>query len=366
MAGGGAADGQNYAPEAQVDRVVGPDEFCIAAAYLDHGHIYGQCNGLVAAGASLTSVFDPDPERVRAFAEAFPSVRIVESFDEILGDPRIDLVAAAAVPDQRASIGEQVLQAGKDYYTDKSPFTTLEQLDLIREVVAATEQRYFVYYAERIHNEAAWRAGELIADGAVGRVLQVLNLAPHRLSKETRPDWFFEKQRYGGILTDIGSHQVEQFLTYAGCTDASVSYARVANFGHPDKPGLEDFGECAMVGDNGAAFYTRVDWYTPEGSPVWGDGRTFVLGSEGTIEMRKYLDPARKAPASRLFLTDGEGEQEIDCQDRVGYPHFGQMILDALNRTEFAMTQDHAFKAAELSMVAQAAADAERSVADPS
>ena len=116
-----------------------------------------------------------------------------------------------------------------------------------------------------------------------------------------------------------------------------------------------------MTGDNGASFYARVDWYTPGGQKTWGDGRTFIVGSEGTLELRKYVDVAREAPASRLFLTDAEGEREIDCLGATGFPFFGRLIRDCLDRTEFAMRQDHAFLAAELSMRAQAMADAARS-----
>ncbi len=279
------------------------------------------------------------------------------SFDELLVDESLHLIASAAVPNQRGAIGEQVMAAGKDYFTDKSPFTTLEQLASARAACAATGQRYLVYYAERVHNEAAWRAGEMIAAGEIGRVLQVITIAPHRLSKDTRPAWFFDKEAYGGIITDIGSHQVEQFLTYAGCSDAQVNFARVENFSHPDKPGLEDFGEYSLTGDNGASFYSRVDWYTPDGMPVWGDGRTFVLGTKGSLEVRKYVDLGRQAPASLVLKTDDSEVQTIDCLDQVGYPFFGQLILDVLNRTEQAMSQDHTFKAAELSMQAQALAE---------
>ncbi|WP_116367704.1 Gfo/Idh/MocA family protein [Parahaliea mediterranea] len=350
-------DGANYAPSGKAEQVVGEGEFCFAAAFLDHGHIYGQVNGLRDAGATLKAVYDPDPQRLQRFCAAYPGVKAVASFDDILADPAIRLVAAAAVPSERAAIGLRVLRAGKDYFTDKSPFTSLDQLAEVRQAVAATGGKYAVYYAERLHNDAAWRAGELIRQGAVGRVLQVLNLAPHRLAKETRPDWFFDKQRYGGILTDIGSHQVEQFLTYAGCASATLNFARVANFSHPDKPGLEDFGEMSMTGDNGASFYARVDWYTPGGLRTWGDGRTFITGTEGTIELRKYLDVAGEAPASRLFLVNAEGEQVEDCLHRSGFPFFGQLILDCLHRSEQAMTQAHAFAAAELSLRAQALAE---------
>jgi predicted dehydrogenase len=351
------SDGASYAPTARAEKVVAPGEFKFAVAHLDHGHIYGQTNGLRDAGATLKSVYDPDPGRLQAFVDTYPGVQVAASLDEILADPEIRLVNAAAIPSERAAIGMRVMAAGKDYFTDKSPFTTLEQLARAREVAASTGRKYAVYYAERLHNDAAWRAGELIAGGAIGRVLQVLNLAPHRLAKGTRPDWFFDKARYGGILTDIGSHQVEQFLTYAGCADATVNFARVANFSHPDKPGLEDFGEMSMTGDNGASFYTRVDWYTPEGLRTWGDGRTFIVGTDGTMELRKYLDVARQAPSSRLFLVNEEGEQEIECLDSTGFPFFGQFIRDCIDRTEHAMTQAHAFAAAELSMRAQALAE---------
>lgn len=351
------ADGARYAPQGRRAPVVVPGEFQFAAAYLDHGHIYGQTSGLIEAGATLTHVYDPDQARVRDFQTQFPQASAVRCFEDLLADPSLHLVAAAAVPDERAKIGGEVIRAGKHYFTDKSPFTTLEQLATARDVVAEHGRRYFVYYSERVHNEAAWHAGELIAEGAIGRVLNVVNLAPHRLSKATRPEWFFDKARYGGIITDIGSHQVEQFLTYADCTDASVAYARAANLNNADVPGLEDFGEFALVGDNGATFYARLDWFTPDGLPVWGDGRSFVLGAEGTLEVRKYLDPSRDAPASIIVKADGQGVASVDCLGKVGYPFFGRLILDALNGTETAMSQAHIFRAAELSMRAQAVAD---------
>jgi predicted dehydrogenase len=352
-------DGISHATPAATERVVGPGEFCVAAAFLDHEHIIGQCSGLRDAGATVKWVYDPDPIRVRKFLEAFPGTRPVERFTEILQDPETQLVAAAAIPSERAEIGRQVMAAGKDYFTDKSPFTSLEQLAGIRDVIKVTGRKYMVYYAERLHNDAAWMAGEMLREGAIGRVLQVVNLAPHRLNRDSRPLWFFDPECTGGILTDIGSHQVEQFLSYAGCHDATLNFSRVANCSNPELPGLEDFGEMSFTGDNGASFYSRVDWLTPDSLRTWGDGRTFLVGTGGTMELRKYLDVGREAPASKIFLVNAGGEQEIDCQGRSGFPFFGQLILDCINRTENAMTQSHALKAAELSMLAQANANAQ-------
>jgi predicted dehydrogenase len=349
------ADGMNYAPQGKARPVVKPGEFVFAAAFLEHGHIHGQCNGLVEAGAELKWVYDADPKKVEAFLAKYPQAKVARSFDEILADPAVQLVAAAAIPSERGAIGGRVMRAGKDYFTDKTPFTALDQLATTRRVVAETGRKYMVYFSERLHVECAMHAGDLVHGGAIGRVVQVLGLGPHRLGTG-RPAWFFERARYGGILCDIGSHQIEQFLFYSGATDATVSSAAVANFANAGTPEFEDFGEASLAGDNGTSNYFRVDWFTPPGLSTWGDGRTVILGTKGYIELRKYVDVAREAAGDQLYLVDDKGEQHLNLAGKVGFRFFGELILDCLNRTEKAMTQAHAFKAAELCLKAQAAA----------
>lgn len=349
------SDGATYAPKGKPNPVVKPGEFVFAAAYLDHGHIYGQCNGLTEAGATLKWVYEPDPKKLAAFLEKFPGTKVASSFDEILADAEVKLVATAAIPNRRGPIGCQVMKAGKDYFTDKPPFTTLAQLDEAKAVAAQTGRKFMVYYSERLHVESAMFALDLIRQGAIGRVLQVLGLGPHR-EGTGRPDWFYDRASYGGILCDIGSHQFEQFLAYTGATDATVMHAAVANYAHPQHPGFEDFGEANLVGDNGATNYVRVDWFTPKGLSTWGDGRMFILGEKGYIELRKYVDIAREKTADHVYLVDEKGEHHFNVEGQVGYRFFGELILDCLHRTEKAMTQAHAFKAIELALKAQAAA----------
>ncbi|MBI2513920.1 MAG: Gfo/Idh/MocA family oxidoreductase [Opitutae bacterium] len=346
----------DLAPREKPQPVVNGDDFVFAATHLEHGHIYGQCEGLVAAGAQLKWIYDPDPQKVAALHAKHPTARVARSLDEILDDPAVRLVAAAAVPCDRGPLGCRVMQAGKDYFCDKTPFTTLDQLAEARRVTAATGRKYMVYYSERIHNEAAMHATDLIAQGAIGKVLQVIGLGPHRLGKASRPAWFFQKEKYGGILCDIGSHQFEQFLTWSGARTVEVTHAAVANHGNPDTPELEDYGEASLLADNGATNFVRVDWFTPDGLGIWGDGRNFILGTRGYIELRKYIDVARDPLGNHVYLVDERGEHHIPVDGQVGYRFFGELILDCLNRTEHAMTQQHAFHAAELCLRAQAAA----------
>lgn len=353
------SDGMNYAPESKLaKKVVEDGEFVFAATNLDHGHIKGMCKGLIEAGATLKYVYDQDSKKVKSFCEGFPQAKPVGSLEEILDDDEVKLVAAAAIPNLRGPLGCQVMKAGKDYFTDKTPFTTMEQLNEAKKVVKETGKKYNVYFSERLHVECAVYAGELINQGVIGDVMQVIGLGPHRHGPAgSRPDWFYDKEQYGGILTDIGSHQCEQFLTYTGSTDGQVTDARVENYNHPDHPEFEDFGEAKILGNSNASFFYRVDWFTPDGLGSWGDGRTIILGTKGYIELRKYIDVAQERRSDNLYLVTHEGEQYMNLAGKVGFPFFGDYILDCMNRTEKAMTQEHVFKAAELCLKCQQMAD---------
>jgi len=348
-----AMDGMNYAPKGKPNLVVQPGEFKFAAIALEHGHINGMCNGLIEAGAELKWVYDRDPLKVAAFCKAFPRVRAAASEQEIFADAEVQLIASAAIPSERAALGIRVMERGKDYFTDKTPLTTLEQLDEVKKKVIATRRKYAVYYSERIHSESGVFAGQLIESGAIGRVVQIMGTGPHRLNAASRPEWFFELARYGGILCDIGSHQIEQFLHYAGCADAKVVHSKVANYHNKQYAELQDFGDASLIGDNGATNYFRVDWLTPSGLGTWGDGRTIILGTEGYIELRKYIDVARDPVGDHVYLVNQQGEKHFEVNGKVGFPYFGELILDCIHRTELAMTQEHAFKAAELCLLAQ-------------
>ena len=350
------SDGMNYAPEGKPAPVVERGEFPFAAVALDHGHIYGQCKGLIEAGGDLRYVYDPDPVKVEKFCKTFAGVEPLASEGAVLEKADIRLIASAAVPSERGPLGLRAMDAGKDYFTDKTPFTAFEQLAAARAKVAESGRKYMVYYSERLHVECAVRAGQLIEQGAIGRVVQVMGLGPHRCSPASRPDWFWSREKTGGILCDIGSHQFEQFLHYSGAQSAQVINAQVANYLHKNFPEFEDWGQANLIADNGATNYIRVDWLNPDGLGTWGDGRTFILGTAGYIELRKYLDVGRELEGDQLYLVDHKGEHHIRCRGEVGYPFFGQLILDCLHRTENAMTQEHAFLAAELCLQAQAMA----------
>jgi predicted dehydrogenase len=328
--------------------------FAFAAIGINHGHIYGQTQVMLDAGCRLKSFYAPEDHLAAAYSKAFPQARRVADERDILEDPEILLVLGAGILAERAPMAVHAMRHGKDVMLDKPGATTLDQLADLRRTQAETGRILSILYSEHYTQRATIAAGELVKAGAIGRVMQTVGLGPHRLGNYPRPDWFWSRERTGGILCDIGSHQVEQFLFFTGSDSAEVASSQVANFDHPDKPEFEDFGQMLLVSDKGTGF-VRVDWFTQDGLPVWGDGRLFILGTKGTIELRKYIDIAGRPGGDHLFLVDRKGVRHVDCSEtKITYGE--QLRDDVLDRTETAMSQAHCFLATELALTAQARA----------
>jgi predicted dehydrogenase len=322
-----------------------------SALGLNHNHIYGQARMLLDAGAELVSYYAPEPELAAEFGSKYPQARLARSAQEIIEDESIHLIATAAIAGDRASIAIQAMRHGKDALVDKPGATTLEQVDELERVQKETGRIWSVYFSEHFSTHSTVHAGELVKAGAIGRVIQTTGFGPHRAHVAARPAWFFERARYGGILTDIASHQIEQFLFFTGSTEATVVSSQVGNFANPRYPELEDYGDVTLRG-NGGIGMIRVDWYTPDGLPTWGDGRLFILGTEGHIELRKYCDLAGKPGAEHLFLADQTGVRYVNCADKP-LPFGPQLLNDIRNRTETAIPQARSYLATRLAIQAQ-------------
>ena len=317
---------------------------------LNHPHINSQTDAVIRGGGELVSVYAKEPDLTAAFVKRYPQVKLAGGEKEIL-ESDVQLVVSAAIPDERAPLGIRVMQHGKDYMADKPGITTLAQLAEVRKVQTETKRIYSIMYSERFENRATVKAGELVAAGAIGRVVQTIGLGPHRMSPKTRPAWFFDRPRYGGILCDIASHQADQFLYFTGSTRAEVVASQVGNVHYPQYPTFEDFGDVTLRGNRGTG-YIRVDWFTPDGLATWGDGRLTILGTDGFIEIRKNIDIAGRPGGNHLFLADQKETRYVDCRT-VPLPYGEQLVADVLNRTETAMPQAHCLLATELMLEAQ-------------
>lgn len=318
---------------------------------LNHGHVYAQTDAMIRGGGELISFYSKENELAEAYSKRYPAAKRVSSEAAILEDTSIQLIVSASIPSDRAPLGIEVMKHGKDFLVDKPGVTTLEQLEEVRKVQKETKRIYSVMYSERLENGATVKAGELIKSGAIGNVIQTIGLGPHRINLNSRPQWFFDKKYFGGIICDIGSHQCDQFLYFTNSTKFEVLASQTGNVHYPQYPNFEDFGDLTVRG-NGGTGYIRVDWFTPDGLNTWGDGRLTILGTDGYIEIRKNVDIAGREGGNHLFLVDKKETRYFDCS-KEPLPFGEQFVSDVLNRTNTAMSQEHCFLATELALKAQ-------------
>ena len=351
LASASLADERSTSKSKEVAKPMADPRIKFSVIGINHAHIYSQVEAVTRGGGQLISLYAKEPDLVAAFTKRFPQVKLAASEKEILEDKSIQLILSSAIASERAPLGIRVMQHGKDYMSDKPGITSLEQLADVRKVQKQTGRIYSIMYSERFENKATVKAGDLVKSGAIGDVIQTIGLGPHRMNADTRPAWFFDKKLFGGIITDIGSHQFDQFLFFTGSKKADIISSQVGNVAHPQYAAFEDFGDVMVRGDGGTG-YIRVDWFTPGGLKSWGDGRLTILGTKGFIEIRKNVDIAGREGGNHLFLVNEKETQYIDCVN-VPLPYGQQLVDDVVNRTETAMTQTHCFLATELALKAQ-------------
>jgi hypothetical protein len=321
---------------------------------INHGHIYGMIKAVQNGGGELVAVYAKEPDLLAAFVKQYPTVKVAKSEAEILEDESIQLILSSGIPVERAPLGIKVMQHGKDFMVDKPGITSLKQLADVKKVQQETKRIYSIVYSEHFDNKATVKAGELVKAGAIGKVIQTIGLGPHRMTPKSRPEWFFDTKNFGGIITDIASHQFDQFLFFTGSTKAEIVSSQVGNLYHPEYPNFEDFGDITLRGNHGMG-YIRVDWFTPDGLDTWGDGRLTILGTEGFIEVRKNTDIAVHKGANHLYLVTQKDTTYIDCNN-IELPYGRQLVDDVINRTETAIKQELCFLATELALKAQSKA----------
>ena len=322
---------------------------------LDHRHVYELTAHLIEAGMACAGYWPVTTNAgvLDGFRKRFPDLPAIADRERLLDDPTIEVIVTAAIPCDRAALAIEAMRRGKDVMADKPGITNRADLTAVQQVVGETGRIFSVCFGERFQSPASAMARQLVRDGAIGRLVQTTTLGPHRLNRATRPEWFWNPKRNGSILVDIGCHQIDQFLHITDRPDAEIVHAAIRSVAPERTPvaDFQDFGEMILRNDV-ASGYVRMDWFTPDGLADWGDGRAFIIGTEGSIELRKNLDLVGRPGGQHLFLVTKAKTEYISCAGRP-LSHFRAFANDVRERTETAMTQAHCFTVCRLALEAE-------------
>jgi predicted dehydrogenase len=330
-----------------------------AAIGLDHRHVYDMTEGLLTAGATCVGYNSDttDPRVLAGFRKRFPEVPEAAR-ERLLDDPSIDFIVLSAVPSDRAALTIEAMHRGKDIMSDKPGVTTHDQLEAVRRAALDTGRLWSVCVG-RVASPAIQEAVRVVRSGELGNLVQVVSLAPHRLNRALRPPWFFDRPAYGGIINDIGVHSIDQFLALADVAEAEIESSTIGAFGTAPE-GFEDFAEITLRTPS-VRGYCRVDWFTPDGLPTWGDGRLFLVGTDGTLELRKNLDIEGREGSNHMFVAGRERTRHVDCS-ALPVTYFRDFVAAVRTRDFAALPQEPVFTVCRMALDAQA--NAKRYVAE--
>ncbi|MFZ4519765.1 MAG: Gfo/Idh/MocA family protein [Microthrixaceae bacterium] len=328
----------------------------IGVVGIEHLHLFELVGGLLDAGAELRCHAGEGDSLLDTFEAWQPSSRRCRA-EDVLADPSVDLVVVAGVPRDRAAVALAALVSGRAVLSDKPGATTPAQLDELRAAADAGGGRWWVLFSERFGVPAVEEAVRLARVGAVGEVVHVQGAAPHRGSLGLRPDWFFDRDRTGGILVDLGSHQADQFLAVTGAGERGVPVevvsAATGNVAAPAYPGFEDVGEMVLAAGSVRGHH-RVDYLEADGFPTWGDVRLVVTGTAGRLEVRTEVAEDGTAGSVGLWCCDHDGIRRTEVAGSADWAE--RLLADLADGGERLMTRDHPFLVTELTLRAAAAA----------
>ncbi len=321
-----------------------------AAIGLDHRHVYDLTAGLLAAGATCAG-YDPetsDPRVLAGFRKRFPDIPAVAR-QRLLDDPSIDCIVLCAIPRDRAVLAIEAMRRGKDVMVDKPGVTTEAQLEAVEAAVRETGRTWSIALG-RLTSPSVQAALAVARSGELGRLVCLSSMAPHRLNRALRPAWFFDRDAYGGIINDIGLHAIDQFLAFAGTDDATIAAATIGALGTAPA-GFEDFAEITLRSETMTGTM-RVDWFTPDGLPDWGDGRLFLVGTDGTLELRKNLDIEGRDGGGHLFVANRERTRYQACA-ALPVSYYRDFLADVRDRSSHVMEGGRVFTVSRLALRCQ-------------
>lgn len=309
----------------------------VAVAGLAHFHVQYILDELELAPGELELVgmSDPDPANRAAWGAGRESV-LFEDRQEMLERTRPDVVAVFEVYARRADAVVDALDVGAAVLVDKPLCTTDAELERIDAAVSRSGGIVSTIFEKRWYAETI-AVRRLLHDGVIGRVRQFATTAPHKLNAGTRPEWFFD-ERYGSIVSDLLSHDLDLFL--------ELTDARTGSLAAWDDRGVDPAhpawaSTCGLLVDGGGVGATmEANWLWPAASPFHGQYRMRLTGERGVIEVdwathdvllltedsptRSVPLPPAARPAAQALLALCEGRTpEVDSARSLAVARLG-------------------------------------------
>jgi predicted dehydrogenase len=257
--------------------------------------------------ADLVAICDPYKTNLDAALALYPSAKGCKDYHEVLDDKSIDGVIIATPLHLHARITLDALAAGKHVFCEKAMARTMEECKAVYDAYARTDKALY-YCMQRMYDEKYVKAMQMIKQGLIG---DVVGMRCHwfRNADWRRPvpspdlerwiNWRLYKEYSGGLMTELGCHQLE-----------------VCNWATDKMPfevtGMGDivyWKDGREVYDSVAVTYRYSDGrkiaYESLISNKFNGMEEQILGKDGTMDLSKgvyYLENDNMVPGIRQLL----------------------------------------------------------------
>lgn len=277
----------------------------IAFAGLRHDHIFGLA-ALVKQNSEFQVVgwWEQNDEAHKAGEKTF-DVPAYNSFEELVSDQKVDIVAIGDCYGSRGKLVIDALKAGKHVIADKPVCTRIEELDQIESLLQKTGLKLGCMLDLR-YEPCLRYLSKMVADGTLGAIKSGAFTGQHPLNWGVRPSWYFKEDMHGGTFNDIAIHGLDAIHFITGSNWQETLYARHWNSFASLAPEFKDSAQCIGELSNGANIMADVSYAAP--SPVgfktpayW---RFTLWGTNGFAECR-YGSP------EVTVMTTGDSEPRV-------------------------------------------------------
>ena len=268
-----------------------------------HGHIYSFIEEMIDLGHTFVGICEREGDLKDTLSSDF-NVPIFSNVDELFSlNPEI--IGTASKNNEKIDVIELCEEQGIHIIADKPIVINRDGLKRLEGVFNRGKIQVSVMFTERF-NPMMRKLKEIIDNGEIGEVVNINFRAPHQLRKESREEWFFDKEENGGLLIDLLIHQFDALNLLIGSPVNGVSgYMKKSD--NYEYPSFFDTVSVVLRTENGVIATMETDWFIPDSNWTWGDVRVFCTGTKGKVEIRTNGDPLiEKAPLGFMVTKDND------------------------------------------------------------
>ncbi len=322
----------------------------IAFAGLRHGHIYVLYNmAKEHKDYNITGAFEAD-DAARAQAEQNGVACKYNSYQELLADDEVEVVALGGCYGDRGKMAIEALGAGKHVISDKPLCTRLEELDEIQNAAAKNNKMVSCMLTMR-YEPMIIAVKSLIASGELGEINNIYFGGQHPLQYGRRPAWYFEEGKHGGVISDIAIHGIDILKYWFDGAIDTINGARCWNKYAESEPSFKDSAQLMLTMTNGAGVIADVSYAIPDGIefglPYYWDFT--VWGTKGTLRF-SLADNETK------YYVKGDAESKTLCKADGEFNYLSD-FLDMISGRDSILTIDDVFETARETLEIQKYAD---------